>query len=258
MLFDTHAHYDAEQFNEDRATLLSGMRANGVGLIVNAAATVASWQEVLSLTAEYPFIYGALGVHPDCLAELNEDNFLQLKELARNEKIVAIGEIGLDYYWDVVDREIQKDWFIRQLELARELALPVVIHSREAAADTLTIMQQHGSDLQAVLHAFSYSPEIAHEYIKMGHYIGVGGVVTFKNGRKLKEVVQDIPLSSIVLETDCPYLAPTPFRGKRNNSTYLKYVAEEIAQLKGLSYETVVAETTRNGCRLFAIKGEQA
>ena len=176
-----------------------------------------------------------------------------MKELFKEEKVVAVGEIGLDYYWDNEPREVQKKWFIRQLELARELDLPVLIHSREAAADTMEIMKEHAKVLSGVIHCYSYSKEMAQEYIKMGFYIGVGGVVTFKNAKKLKEVVENIPLTSIVLETDCPYMAPEPNRGKRNNSAYIRYVAEKIAELKGITYEEVVEQTEKKARDMYRL-----
>lgn len=177
-----------------------------------------------------------------------------MEQLLAREKMVAVGEIGLDYYWDKENRDLQKMWFIRQLELARQLDLPVIIHSREAAADTMEIMKQHAKGLDGVIHCFSYSPEQAKEYVKMGFYLGIGGVVTFKNAKKLKEVVQEIPLEALVLETDSPYLAPVPHRGKRNNSQNLVYVAEEIAALKGVSYEEVVRQTTENAKKLYRLE----
>ncbi|GAA0243138.1 TatD family hydrolase [Faecalicatena contorta] len=251
MIFDTHAHYDDEQFDEDRDSLLCSMQEGGVGTIVNAGSDVASWEDVRALTARYPFIYGAAGVHPDDVGELNEENFRRLRAVLQEEKMVAVGEIGLDYYWDNESHEVQKTWFIRQLELARELDMPVIIHSREAAADTLQIMKEHARGLEGVIHCFSYSAEMAREYVKMGFYIGVGGVVTFKNSRKLKEVVEEIPLEYLLLETDCPYLAPVPNRGKRNSSLNLVYVAEQIAGLKQLTYDEVVEQTEKNARRLY-------
>ena len=239
MIFDTHAHYDDEQFDTDRETLLASMPEQGVGTIVNVSATYESCERVVELVKRYSFMYAAVGIHPDEVGSLNEERFQQMKELCKQEKVVAVGEIGLDYYWDNESHDVQKEWFVRQLDLARELNLPVLIHSREAAADTMEIMKEHGQGLRGVIHCYSYSKEQAKEYVKMGYYIGVGGVVTFKNARKLKETVEEIPLTSIVLETDCPYLAPVPFRGKRNNSSYIKYVAEEIAEIKGISYEAV-------------------
>ena len=251
MIFDTHAHYDDEQFDEDRDALLCSMQEGGVGTIVNAGSDVASWEEIRALTARYPFIYGAAGVHPDDVGELNEENFMRLRAILREEKMVAVGEIGLDYYWDNESHEVQKTWFIRQLELAQELEMPVIIHSREAAADTLQIMKEHARGLKGVIHCFSYSAEMAREYVKMGFFIGVGGVVTFKNSRKLKEVVEETPLEYLLLETDCPYLAPVPNRGKRNSSLNLVYVAEQIAELKQLSYDEVVEQTEKNARRLY-------
>lgn len=251
MIFETHAHYDDGQFDMDRETLLSSMPEQGVGTIVNVSATYASCQRVVDLVQNYPFMYAAVGIHPDKVGSLNEERFQQMKELCKQEKVVAVGEIGLDYYWDNESHDLQKEWFVRQLDLARELNLPVLIHSREAAADTMEIMKQHGQGLKGVIHCFSYSKEMAAEYVKMGFYIGVGGVVTFKNARKLKETVQEIPLTSIVLETDCPYLAPVPYRGKRNNSAYIKYIAEEIAGIKGVSYEEVVEQTEKNARDLY-------
>ena len=192
MIFDTHAHYDDRQFEEDREELLGSMRENGVELIVDAASDIASWDKIEQLTDRYPFIYGAIGVHPDEVGELDEEKMKRMEQLLAREKMVAVGEIGLDYYWDKENRDLQKMWFIRQLELAKQLDLPVIIHSREAAADTMEIMKQYAGELSGVIHCFSYSPEQAKEYVKMGFYLGIGGVVTFKNAKKLKEVVQEI------------------------------------------------------------------
>ena len=253
MIFDSHAHYDSEQFNEDREALLNSMEANGVGTIVNSGASWDSVTEVVELAHKYPFMYAAVGVHPDEVGELSDERFEYMKAQCQKEKVVAVGEIGLDYYWDNESHDVQKKWFIKQLELARELDLPVIIHSRDAAADTLEIMKEYGQGLRGVIHCFSYSIELAREYVKMGFHIGIGGVVTFKNGRKLKEIAAEIPLDRILLETDCPYLAPVPFRGKRNDSSYISYVAQEIAELKGISYEEVVAKTEQNGKELFRI-----
>ena len=251
MIFESHAHYDAEQFDEDRDELLSSMQEQGIGTIINVGATVRSCVEVVEMAQKYPFLYAAVGVHPDEVGALNEATFALVREQAQKEKVVAIGEIGLDYYWDNESHDVQKNWFIKQLDLARELKLPVVIHSREAAADTLEIMKEHAKGLCGVIHCFSYSPEMAREYVKMGFYIGVGGVVTFKNAKKLKEVVEEVPLNRILLETDSPYLAPVPYRGKRNSSLYIPYIAEEIASIKGCSYGEVIAQTEINGKALF-------
>lgn len=252
-IFDTHAHYDDEQFDTDRDELLASMQENGVGTIVNVSATYESCEKVTELVKNYPFMYAAVGVHPDEVGALNEEKMAKMEALLSEEKVVAVGEIGLDYYWDHESHDIQKQWFIRQLELARKHHLPVLIHSREAAADTMEIMKEHAKDLSGVIHCYSYSKEMAKEYVKMGFYIGVGGVVTFKNARKLKETVEEIPLTSIVLETDCPYLAPEPFRGKRNQSAYIRYVAEEIARIKQVSCEEVIAQTEKNARAMYGI-----
>lgn len=253
MIIDTHAHYDDEQFDTDREALLSDMEAGGIGLIVNAGSTVESWGKIQKLTERWPFVYGAVGIHPDEAGTLDEERMAEMERLLDLEKIVAVGEIGLDYYWDKESHELQKKWFIRQLELARAKNMPVIIHSREAAADTMEIMKEHARGMRAVIHCYSYSPEMACEYVKMGYYIGVGGVVTFKNAKKLKQVVEAIPLSSIVLETDCPYLAPEPYRGKRNSSLYLPYVAEKIAEIKGVTPEEVIRRTEENARALYVL-----
>lgn len=253
-IFESHAHYDDEQFDEDRQELLKSMNANGVGMIVNVGASLKGCENSIALSKEYPFIYAALGVHPDEIGDLNEETFKWLKKQYKHEKVVAVGEIGLDYYWDNESHELQKKWFIEQLKLARELELPVIIHSRDAAKDTLDIIKLHGKGITGVIHCFSYSVEMAKEYVKMGFYIGVGGVVTFKNAKKLKEVVSEIPLDKILLETDCPYLAPVPNRGKRNSSLNLIYVAEEIAQIKKTDVQEVIDQTTKNAKKMYRIE----
>lgn len=254
MIFDTHAHYDSEQFSEDRYEIISSMPEKGVAGIVNVGATLEGCAASIELAHKYDFVYAAVGVHPDEVGALNEDTFAQLREWAKDEKVVAIGEIGLDYYWDEEPREVQQEWFIRQLALARERNLPVNIHSRDAAEDTFQIMKEHGKGLTGIIHCFSGSKEMAAEYVKLGFHIGVGGVVTFKNGKKLKQVVEEIPLERIVLETDAPYMAPTPFRGKRNDSSYIKYMAEEIANLKGITVEEVLAKTEQNARRVYQLE----
>lgn len=253
MIIDTHAHYDDEQFDSDREELLSSLESEGIAAVINASASVHSWDKVLELTKKYPFVYGMIGVHPDEVGELDEESFARMEKLVSEPKIVAVGEIGLDYYWDKESHEQQKEWFIRQLNLAREKNLPVNIHSREAAADTFEILKEYGQGLKVIIHCYSYSKEMAMEYVKMGYLIGVGGVVTFKNAKKLKEVVQAVPMEQIVLETDCPYLAPTPYRGKRNSSLYLPYVAEAIAELKEMTAEEVIKQTEENARRFYGI-----
>lgn len=252
MIFDTHAHYDDEQFDEDRDELLASMQACGVEAVTNIGASLATSQNTIELTKKYPFVYGAIGVHPNEVEDLNEDGIAWLKENSALPKIVAVGEIGLDYYWDEPGREVQKKWFLRQLELAREVKLPVVIHSRDAAKDTLDIMKSfHAENLGGVIHCFSYTKEMAREYLNMGFFLGIGGVVTFKNAKKLKEVVEYMPMEQMVLETDCPYLSPVPNRGKRNSSLNLPYVVEEVARLKGISADEVIEITNRNAKTMY-------
>ena len=258
MIFDTHTHYDDEQFDEDREALLTSLQEQGVGAIANMGATMQGAKDSVELAKKYPFAYAAVGIHPDHAKDLNEEEFTILQTLAAEEKVVAIGEIGLDYYWDSTEREGQKYWFKRQLALAEEQKLPVVIHSREAAADTLDIMKEayesSGKTLTGVIHCFSYGVEMAREYVKMGFFLGVGGVATFKNGRKLKEVIEEIPLDKIVLETDCPYLAPVPFRGKRNSSEKLHHVVSAIAEIKGVTEKEVERITWENACKLYRLE----
>ena len=254
MIFDTHAHYDSEQFDKDRETLLASMKEAGVGMIVNVAASYESCFEVPKLAEKYPFMYAAVGVHPDHVGELDEVKMQHLREMCTMEKTVAVGEIGLDYYWDKESHELQKEWFKKQMELAKDVDLPVIVHSREAAQDTFDLIKsEHAGMTGGVIHCFSGSKEMAKEYIKMGYYIGVGGVVTFKNARVLKEVVESIPLERILTETDCPYLAPVPFRGKRNCSAYISYVLDMIAELKGISREEAEQVTYENARNMYRI-----
>ena len=254
MIFDTHAHYDDDAFDDDREELLSSLKSAGVGIVVNSGASLDGCRRTIELTEKYPFIYGTLGVHPDEVGELNEETFFWLKEQLMRPKIVAVGEIGLDYYWDKEKREIQKEWFVRQLRLAKELKKPVVIHSREAAADTMEILKAEVSkEISYEMHCYSYSPEMAVEYLKMGFYLGIGGVLTFKNAKKLKEVVEIAPIERLLLETDCPYLAPVPNRGKRNFSGNLPYVVEKLAEIKGVSAEEIIRETAKNARALYRI-----
>ena len=252
MIFESHAHYDDAAFDADREELLNQCRQQGIETIINVSASLDSIKSTLALAEKYPFIYGAAGVHPDEVGALNEETFAWLREQCRHPKIAAVGEIGLDYYWDKEKHEFQKYWFGRQMELAKELELPIIVHSREAAADTLeAVRTAHSPKLRGVIHCFSYGPELAAEYLNMGYYIGIGGVVTFKNAKKLKEVVKMLPLERILLETDCPYLAPEPNRGKRNSSLNLTYVAEAIAQLKGIEAEEVIRVTNENAKALY-------
>ncbi len=254
MIFDTHAHYDDEQFDIDREQLLLSMKDNGIGNIVNVGANLEGSQRSLDLAAEYDFMYAAVGVHPSDCAELDDEGIEKLSSMSSFPKCVAIGEIGLDYYWPEPDHELQKKWFVRQIALAREVGLPIIVHSRDAAADTLEILKsENAGELGGVVHCFSYSKEVALECVQMGFYIGVGGVLTFKNGRKMKEVVEEIPMDRIILETDSPYLSPEPYRGKRNSSLNLPYVVSAMAQIKGISEAEVISITEENARRMYRL-----
>lgn len=254
MIFDTHAHYDDEAFDADREELLRGMSSAGVEYIVNVGASMASSKRSIELAEKYPFVYAAVGVHPDEVGELDEKRFEMLRTWTGEPKVKAVGEIGLDYYWDKESHELQKHWFVQQMELAAERKLPIIVHSREAAKDTLELIKAAKPlELSGVIHCYSYSLEQAKEYLDMGYYLGIGGVLTFKNARKLKEVAAYAPLSSLVLETDCPYLAPVPYRGKRNDSSLIRYVAEELAAVKGTDPEEVIRITNENGRKLYGI-----
>ena len=254
-IFETHAHYDDEAFDGDREELLQSLPEQGIGRVVNIGASLTSCEKTIELMDKYPFVFGALGIHPCDTDQLTEETFTWLEEACMHPKCVAVGEIGLDYYWDEPDREIQKNWFVRQMELARKIGKPVVIHSREAAKDTLDIMHAvKAEEIGGVVHCYSYTKETAREVLDMGFYIGIGGVLTFSNAKKLKEAAQHIPMDKIVLETDCPYLAPVPNRGKRNDSTNLKYVVAELAKIKGITEEEVRSITWENAVKLYRMK----
>lgn len=254
MIFDTHAHYDDEVFDGDRESLLASMPGQGVDYIVNVGASMDSTRKTLSLIKKYPFIYGTVGVHPSETKELTDEKIKQLKTWALEPKVVAIGEIGLDYYWQEPDKAVQKKWFERQLALANEVKLPVVVHSRDAAQDTLEILQSWQKEKTAgVIHCFSYTKEMAREYLDMDYYFGIGGVLTFKNAKKLKEAVEYIPMNRILLETDCPYLAPEPYRGKRNQSGYIDFVAQKLSEIKKISKEEILMQTMDNAKTFYKI-----
>ena len=256
MIFETHAHYEDKQYNDDRENLLREIFSAGIGKIVNVGSTMETSRKSVELAKAYPQIYAAVGVHPSEIDCLTQDSFEELKTMAAQEKVVAIGEIGLDYYWEKDEnvRMQQQQVFRQQLELASEVKLPVIIHSRDAAADTMAILKDEPKrENPGIIHCYSYSPEMAAEFIKMGYYIGVGGVVTFKNARVLKQVVQEIPLERIVVETDCPYMAPEPHRGQRNSSVYLPYIVDKIAEIKGVSGQKVEKITYENACRVYGI-----
>lgn len=255
MIFESHAHYDDDAFKEDVHQLIPYMKEQGVEYIVNIGASIQSSKNSLELSAQYPYVYAAIGVHPSETGSLTEEEFRWMKEQLTNKKIVAVGEIGLDYYWDEPERELQQKWFARQMELAVQERFPMVIHSRDAANDTYAMMTEAKADqVGGVVHCFSYGKEMAREFLNLDFYLGIGGVITFKNGRKLREVVEYMPLDKILLETDSPYLSPEPFRGKRNQSLNLTYVAKEIANLKQISYEEVLAVTMENAKKLFRME----
>lgn len=255
MIFESHAHYEDARFDEDREALLSSFPQKGIDYVVNVGSNLKTTQQSIALAKQYDFIYAAAGVHPEETAELNEENFAWLCEQMKQEKVVAVGEIGLDYHWDEPERKIQKVWFERQIALARQVSLPMIIHSRDAAQDTLDIMKAcKAEEAGGVIHCFSYGVEMAREYLNMGFYIGIGGVLTFKNAKKLKEVAKYVPLDRILLETDCPYMAPEPHRGKRNSSLYLPYVAETLATIKGVDVEEVYQTTRENGKQMYRIQ----
>ena len=240
MLFDSHAHLNDERFDEDREELINSLKSNGVELVLNPGACIETSKSSVELANKYDFIYAAVGVHPHDVGDMTEEDIKTLRKLAtENDKVMAIGEIGLDYYYDNAPRDIQKQWFKRQIELANELKLPIIIHDRDAHGDTFEIIKNTKSpEIGCVLHCYSGNVELAREYIKMGCYISIPGTVTFKNNKKTVEVVREIPLEYLLIETDSPYMAPVPHRGKRNDPSMVQFVADKIAQEKGISYET--------------------
>lgn len=254
MIFESHAHYDDTAFEQDRHQLLLEMNDNGIEYIINVSSDLESVRTTLEIVENYDFMFAAVGIHPSDSAELDEEQFKWLEEQARKSKVVAIGEIGLDYYWEEPDREVQKIWFIRQLELAKKLKKPVIIHSRDAASDTLSILQsKEAEDVSGVIHCFSYTKETAKLLLEKGYYFGIGGVITFSNAKKLVEAVEYLPIDKILLETDSPYLAPVPNRGKRNSSLNIPYIAEKISEIKKIPYDVVVEQTNKNARELFQI-----
>lgn len=253
MFFDTHAHYDSHKFENDRMELLAALPGRNVSLIVNPGCEEASSQTAIALAEAFPYVYAAVGWHPSDLVESgwNEESIHRLRQLAKHPKVVAIGEIGLDYYWDKTYIHLQKQALRTQLDLALELHLPVIIHDREAHGDILDIVREY--EIPGVFHCFSGSPEMAKELLKRGWYLGFDGPITYKNNRKQAEVLEVCPLDRILIETDSPYLTPEPFRGKRNDSSNLQYIAAKIGEIKGITMEEAAAVTMENGRRLFGI-----
>lgn len=253
-IFDTHAHYDAEQFASDREAVLSALPAAGVGLVVDPGCDVASSREAAALAERFDHVYAAAGIHPEDCAGCTDADFDAIRELCRREKVVAVGEIGLDYYWkENPPRDFQEQVFRRQIELALELDLPVIIHDREAHGDSLRIVLDYPG-LRGVFHCFSGSPEMAQELLKRGWYLGFDGPITYKNAKRAPEVAAITPMDRIVIETDAPYMAPVPFRGKRNDSRLLPYVVEKLAEWKGVTPEEMTDITWQNGKRLFGLE----
>ena len=253
-IFDTHAHYDDRAFDADRETLLASMQESGVRRIVNVGASLEGARESISLSETWPFVYAAVGIHPDHVGifENGETDLDEVRTLCRHPRCVAVGEIGLDYHWNVETKEIQKKWFIEQLRLAKELNLPVNVHSRDAAQDTFEIIaREHAGSTGGIIHCFSGSAEMAREYVKRGYMLGIGGVVTFRNGKVLKRVVEETDPAYLVTETDCPYLAPVPHRGERNDSRYISLVTAEIARIKGMDPEETAAVLFENAKRVY-------
>lgn len=253
MYFESHAHYDDNRFNTDRDELLRDMKNKGVSYIINAAANMKSSQKGIELSERYDFVYAAIGVHPHDASSLKEEDMDTLRKLSKEKKVVAIGEIGLDFFYDHSPRDVQRYWFEKQLDLADELALPVIIHSRDAEGETLDFMKARNNPRKGVIHCFSGSAETAREYVKRGYYLGIGGVVTYNNAKKLVEVVKETELKNLLIETDSPYLSPVPERGQRNDSGNLKYIVKKIAEIKGVSEAAVEDITLENAKLLFGI-----
>lgn len=255
MLFDSHAHLNDERFDEDRDELISSLQSNGVEYVVNPGADMDSSKTAVELANKYDFIYAGVGVHPHDVESMTDEDIDTLKKLAMdNKKVVAIGEIGLDYYYDLSPREDQKKWFIRQIELANELGLPFIVHDRDAHKDTFDIIKKYkAKETGCVMHCYSGSLELAKEYIKLGCFISIPGTVTFKNNKKTVEVAKNIPLEWMFIETDSPYMAPVPNRGKRNDPSMVKFVAEKIARERGISVEEVIDITNKNAKNFFGV-----
>ena len=256
-IFDSHAHYDDEQFDGDRDELIASLPSKGVCAVINCASDLKSSATSAELSEKYPFFWCACGIHPhEAEKELKNANISEIEQkiidFTKKKKCVAIGEIGLDYHYDFSPRELQKEIFELQLKLSKELDLPVIIHDREAHEDTMTLLKKYRP--KGVVHCFSGSVEFARECIKEGWYLALGGVVTFKNAVKMKEVAADIPLEKLLLETDAPYLTPVPYRGKENQPAYVRFVAEEISKIRNVSFENIVQASSQNAEKVFAIK----
>ncbi|MFI8578148.1 TatD family hydrolase [Rossellomorea aquimaris] len=254
MLFDTHVHLNAEQFDEDLEEVISRAREAGVEKMVVVGFDRPTINRAMELIEQYEFLYASIGWHPVDAIDMKDEDLAWIEELSNHPKVVAIGEMGLDYHWDKSPKDVQKEVFRKQIHLAKKVKLPIVIHNRDATQDIVDILREEGAEeVGGIMHCFSGSPEIAQECVDMNFYISLGGPVTFKNAKKPKEVAKEIPLEKLLIETDCPYLAPHPNRGKRNEPAYVKLVAEQIAELKEVSLEEVENITTENAKKLFNI-----
>ncbi|NRG44503.1 TatD family hydrolase [Bacillus sp. CRN 9] len=254
MFFDTHVHLNDLQYSEDLQEVIDRAKAAGISRMVVVGFDRPTITKAMELIEKYDFLYASIGWHPVDAIDMTEEDLLWIEELSQHPKVVAIGEMGLDYHWDKSPKEIQKAVFKKQIQLAKKVKLPIVIHNREATADIVEILKEEGAgEVGGIMHCFSGSPEIAKECIDMNFYISLGGPVTFKNAKRPKEVAAEIPLEKLLIETDCPYLAPHPYRGKRNEPSYVTLVAEQIAEIKGLTVEEVASKTTDNAKKLFGI-----
>lgn len=255
MLFDSHSHMYSVKYDNDREEVFNRIKQAGVAYVLNAGADLETSLKAVDFAQKYEMFYASVGCHPHDVKDLDENTIKLFKGLAKKPKVCAIGEIGLDYYYDHSPRDIQQYWFRRQIRLAHEVNMPIIIHDRDANEDTMNILKEENAfPLGVVMHCYSGSAEMAKQYIKLGAYISIAGTVTFKNARKLIEVVQTIPLEYLLIETDAPYLTPEPFRGKRNESSYVKYTAEKVAEIKGISFEEVAEATMNNAKKFFRIK----
>ncbi len=254
MLFDTHVHLLDERFDEDRAEVIRALPQQGVAQVVESSADLADSIRAAALAKEHHIVYAAVGVHPHSASEWDDRTASALRALLCEEKVVAVGEIGLDYHYDFSPREKQREVFEQQILLAREEGYPIVVHSREATADTMELLKRY-PDVRGELHCFSGSAQTAEELVKMGYYIAFGGALTFKNARKTLEAAAAVPMERLLIETDCPYMTPVPFRGKRNEPAYVRLVAEKLAEVKGVSFEEIARVTMENGIRFFKRNG---
>lgn len=252
LIFDSHAHYDDKAFDSDRDELLKSLPDKGVYAVVNAGTNIETSKKSIELSEKYPYIYASIGIHPECISDNDRDNLGNLKvleTLIKSKKVVAVGEIGLDYHYSKENINSQLKVFEEQLIIAKNFDMPVIIHDREAHKDTMELLLRYRP--KGVMHCFSGSVEMANELLKIGMFLGIGGLVTFKNAKKIIEVVESVPLESLLLETDCPYMTPVPFRGKRCDSSYIKFTAEKIAEIKNISYDVVLSKTKDNAVYMF-------